>query len=113
MKFLAVVAKDLRMAPAPLEGWKQVAHYLGVTERTAQMWARKRAMPIHRSAPGKSRIWSEPGEIDLWKTAARSKEARTASRKAVTVRLPEADYQRVKLLCHAGTVQELVLHAVS
>jgi hypothetical protein len=95
----------------PLEGWKQVAHYMKRTERTVQTWARERSMPIHRTSEGKGRIWVEPSELDRWK--AENGRVRRACRKAVTVRLPERDYERLKRLRPTGTVQDLVLHAVT
>jgi hypothetical protein len=99
-----------------LEGWKQIAHYLNRTERTVQVWARKRSMPIHRSSSGKGRIFVEPAELDSWK-AATMRPQRKAGRKAITVRLPNADYEEVKRICvsrsDAVTVQDLVALAVS
>jgi hypothetical protein len=102
-------------SPQLLEGWKQVAHYLNVTERTAQVWARQRSMPIYRSSSVRGRVFVPPVELDRWKAAVTKCKPRSG-RKAITVRLPEADYQRMKRLClsctDAATVQDLAMRAV-
>jgi predicted DNA-binding transcriptional regulator AlpA len=62
-----------------LNSWKEVAHYVGRSERTIQRWEKNLGLPIHRPA-GKLRssVIAVTDEIDEWikKTpAARSPEA--------------------------------------
>jgi hypothetical protein len=105
-----------------LYGWKQIAHFLRVSDRTAQKWAREMGMPIHRS-PGmkKSPVSVSSGELYHWYSAIASKRDRVRQpcriRKAITVRMPEDDYESIKVFCrsHADvrTVQNFVVHAVA
>lgn len=58
----------LRERPArPLATWKQIADYLGVSERTAQLWERTRGLPVRRVRAGtKGSVYALPEEIDEW-----------------------------------------------
>lgn len=58
----------LRERPArPLATWKQIADYLGVSERTAQLWERTRGLPVRRVRGGaKGSVYAVPEEIDEW-----------------------------------------------
>ncbi len=59
-----------------LTTWKQIAAYLGVTERTAQKWERERGLPVHRVPGGRGRVWASPSELDSWGEAASAAPAR-------------------------------------
>src|SRR4029453_12180595 len=48
-----------------LEGWKQISHYMNTSDRTAQAWALRRRMPVHRSPGGQ--LFAESDELDAWK----------------------------------------------
>lgn len=51
----------------PLVTWKQIADYLGVSERTAQLWERTRGLPVRRVRGGaKGSVYAVPEEIDEW-----------------------------------------------
>jgi len=50
-----------------LQGWKEIAAYLGVTERTAQNRANDRRMPVHHLPGQKGRVFAETKELDAWK----------------------------------------------
>lgn len=53
--------------PRPLATWKQIADYLGVSERTAQLWERTRGLPVRRVRGGaKGSVYALPEEIDEW-----------------------------------------------
>ena len=50
-----------------LTGWKEIANYLGVTVRTAQLWEKSRGLPIHRlPGGGKPSVFSTTGELEFW-----------------------------------------------
>jgi hypothetical protein len=49
-----------------LEGWKQIAEYLRVTERTAQNWARWQNMPVYHLPGDKGRIFAVADELEPW-----------------------------------------------
>src|SRR4030095_12399780 len=48
-----------------LECWKQIAFHLHVCEATAQNWALRRRMPVHRIPGGQ--VFAESTELDTWK----------------------------------------------
>jgi hypothetical protein len=50
-----------------LNGWKEIASYLGKGVRTAQRWERQFGMPIHRI--GGEVVFALRSEIDAWSTA--------------------------------------------
>jgi hypothetical protein len=50
-----------------LNGWKEVAAYLGASTRAAQMWERERALPVRRAAGTKGRVWAETRDLDRWR----------------------------------------------
>ncbi len=57
-----------RVDAAPrLVGWKEIAAYLGKTDRTVKRWGKNRGLPFHR-APGvaKTSVYAYPAELDLW-----------------------------------------------
>lgn len=50
-----------------LVGWKEIAAYLGKTDRTVKRWGRDRGLPVHR-VPGKAKtsVYAYSGELDDW-----------------------------------------------
>ncbi len=50
-----------------LVGWKEIATYLGKTDRTVKRWGKSRGLPIHR-VPGvaKTSVYAYPAELDRW-----------------------------------------------
>jgi tetratricopeptide (TPR) repeat protein len=48
-------------------GWKDIAAYLGKTDRTAKRWGRERGLPVHR-VPGtaKTSVYAYSNELDHW-----------------------------------------------
>src|SRR5512146_2324557 len=60
----------------PLRGWKEIAQYLGTSERTAQRWERELDLPVHRvrSTPGAT-VYASANELDVWRTSPRGQTA--------------------------------------
>lgn len=56
-----------------LVGWKDIAAYLGKTDRTAKRWRNDRGLPVHR-VPGtaKASVYAYAGEVDRWLQSARA-----------------------------------------
>ena len=50
-----------------LSSWKEIAAYLGVGLRTAQIWEQERALPVHRLPGGRGRVIATVAELDAWK----------------------------------------------
>ncbi len=50
-----------------LVGWKDIAAYLGKTDRTVKRWGRDRSLPVHR-VPGiaKTSVYAYSNELDRW-----------------------------------------------
>ena len=97
-----------------LQGWKQIAHYLHVSDRAAQNWARWQNMPVHRLPGTKGRVFAMTAEIDAWKLAG-PKPAPVPHRHAITVRLPEDDLKNLRPLIEKrfASMQEFVSRAVA
>ena len=97
-----------------LQGWKQIAPYLRVTERTAQKWARRQRMPVHHLPGSKGRVFAQTGELDAWKLSG-PPPAPVPVRRAITVRLPEDDLNNLRPLIEKrfASMQEFVSQAVA
>lgn len=65
-----------------LDGWKAIADFLDVTERTAQKWEKEFKMPVYRLGP-KMPVWTSKTELERWRqqSSAESAEERTARRR--------------------------------
>jgi hypothetical protein len=50
-----------------LSSWKEIAAYLGVGLRTAQVWEQERALPVHRLPGVRGRVLANVAELDAWK----------------------------------------------
>ena len=50
-----------------LSSWKEIAAYLGVGLRTAQLWEQERSLPVHRLPGGRGRVFARTAELDAWK----------------------------------------------
>ena len=61
---------------ARLVGWKDIAAYLGKTDRTAKRWRSERGLPVYR-VPGtaKTSVYAYAHEVDRWLESARVAEA--------------------------------------
>lgn len=49
-----------------VKGWKAIANYLGVSERTAMRWAEQHALPVCRDAHGQGSVLARRSELDAW-----------------------------------------------
>lgn len=53
-----------------LTSWKEIATYLGIAVRTAQVWERERNLPVRRLPGGRGRVSVRVAELEKWKTSA-------------------------------------------
>src|SRR5581483_2236753 len=50
-----------------LDSWKQIAAYLGKSERTVRRWQQTEGMPVHRHMhQQRGSVWAYPAELDQW-----------------------------------------------
>lgn len=50
-----------------LNSWKEIATYLGTSERTVQRWEQGESLPVHRHVHDKgSSIYAYPEELEDW-----------------------------------------------
>src|SRR5437868_14695849 len=50
-----------------LDGWKEIAGYLGVSVRTAQTFEKELGLPVRRKLGIKARVYGVVTEFDAWK----------------------------------------------
>jgi hypothetical protein len=53
--------------PDELTSWKEIANYLKVTVRTAQLWEANKGLPVRRLPGGRGRVLAVAKELDAWK----------------------------------------------
>lgn len=53
-----------------LHSWKEIAEYLDVSVRTAQLWQRDRGLPVRRLPGGRGRVFALTEEVEDWKRSA-------------------------------------------
>jgi hypothetical protein len=59
---------DQRKPQAPLNGWKEIAAYLGKSVRSVQRWEATLGLPVHRiKTPDGQIVYSDRKEIDDWR----------------------------------------------
>ncbi|HWR53484.1 MAG TPA: hypothetical protein VN428_20420 [Bryobacteraceae bacterium] len=56
-----------RPAPVELTSWKEIASYLGVSVRTAQLWEEQRGLPVRRLPGPRGRVLLCIAELEAWK----------------------------------------------
>jgi hypothetical protein len=59
--------------PRELASWKEIARFLGVTERTAQKWEQTLGLPVRRLPGPKGRVSADAEELARWKDLTRQK----------------------------------------
>jgi hypothetical protein len=66
-----MASTDLQGASDTLNGWKEIAAYLGKSVRSVQRWERELNLPVHRinTPDGGQIIFANRPEIDAWKRA--------------------------------------------
>jgi tetratricopeptide (TPR) repeat protein len=53
--------------PPRLACWKEIASYLGCDARTAQLWEKQEALPVHRHThQSRASVYAYPEELDAW-----------------------------------------------
>ena len=53
-----------------LDGWKEIAVYLGRNERTLRRWEDREGLPVHRLAHDKrSSVFAYRSELDQWRSS--------------------------------------------
>lgn len=64
---------------ARLVGWKDIAAYLGKTDRTVKRWGKDRGLPVYR-VPGKAKtsVYAYSSELDQWLESAEAETETTA-----------------------------------
>jgi hypothetical protein len=72
-----------------LSSWKDIAAYLGVGVRTAQVWERDRSMPVRRLPGGRGRVLASIVELEKWKRSADSAISTDATPVTETPSAPE------------------------
>ncbi|MCS7043980.1 MAG: helix-turn-helix domain-containing protein [Bryobacteraceae bacterium] len=55
-----------------IKTWKGIAHYLGVAERTAQLWVRTRGLPVRRLPGARGGVYAIAEELDAWMQSERA-----------------------------------------
>jgi len=51
-----------------LQGWKEIADYLGTSTRSAQRWDACLQLPVHRDKRiHGATVWAQAGELDAWR----------------------------------------------
>jgi hypothetical protein len=55
-----------RQDETPIEGWKEIAAYVGRTERTAKLWEKEERLPVHRQQHKlRPSVYAYPSELLL------------------------------------------------
>src|ERR1700750_578886 len=58
--------------PSRLDSWKEIASYLGRSEKTVRRWEEKEDLPVHRLLHEKrGSVYAYTGELDAWRDARR------------------------------------------
>ncbi|HLK61908.1 MAG TPA: hypothetical protein VKU19_00615 [Bryobacteraceae bacterium] len=71
-----------------LSSWKEIASYLQVGVRTAQVWEQERGLPVRRLPGSRGRVLTTVAELEIWK---RSSEAIPPSTVVPTPALPAVE----------------------
>lgn len=70
LREFALSPDPIRPARRHLNSWKEIAAFLGVTERSAQRWEKVSGLPVHRLGHGvRGRIAACTGELTSWMEA--------------------------------------------
>ena len=63
-----------------LDGWKDIAAYLGKVERTVKRWDADRGLPTHRvPGGGRASVYAYTRELDEWLKSGNKRQAFTSA----------------------------------
>jgi hypothetical protein len=65
----------IELPEGELSSWKEIAAYLGVGVRTAQIWEQERGLPVSRLPGGRGRVRATVAELAAWKDSGRAASA--------------------------------------
>ncbi|MCC6586861.1 MAG: hypothetical protein IT168_09235 [Bryobacterales bacterium] len=74
-----------------LNTWQEIADYLRVSVRAAQLYESRSGLPVRRLSGGKSRVWAYKAEIDEWKRAWEARGHQISEEDPETSNLPEKE----------------------
>ena len=61
---------DRNVPSRRLQGWKEIADYLGTSTRSAQRWNARLELPVHRDTRIRgATVWAQSDELDAWRLA--------------------------------------------
>ncbi len=86
---------------APLQGWKEIAAYLGRDARTAQRWEASAGLPVRRHGGSAGSVYAYPSELQSWRASRRTKPGEEA---ASTPAREQPRRRLISALAIAGTV---------
>ena len=86
---------------APLQGWKEIAAYLGRDARTAQRWEASAGLPVRRHGGSAGSVYAYPSELQSWRASRRTKPGGEA---ASTPAREQPRRRLISALAIAGTV---------
>ncbi|GIU78391.1 MAG: hypothetical protein KatS3mg005_1629 [Bryobacteraceae bacterium] len=49
-----------------IRGWKEISRYLGVSQRTAQMWEATQGLPVRRTGGPRGSVYALKEDLDAW-----------------------------------------------
>jgi len=71
---------DAPVGPVQLNGWKEIAAYLGRSVRTVQRWEKEFGLPVRRFGTSRPEsVFAFPREIDAWLLSAQGVSARSGA----------------------------------
>lgn len=71
---------EVPIGPVQLNGWKEIAAYLGRSVRTVQRWEKDFGLPVRRFGSSKSEsVFALPREIDAWLETSQGMSARSGA----------------------------------
>ena len=91
---------------ARLEGWKEIAGYVGRTVRTVQRWEQSEGLPIHRHQhQSLGSVYAQPEELDRWIAGRRESASNgfAESEPAVVAAPPPPEVRKPRRWIRAGT----------
>jgi hypothetical protein len=91
----------------PLNGWKEIAGYIGRGVRTAQRWESSYALPVHRPAGApRSAVFAVESELDVWLKTAPLYAGNEADLQVLEERLEqlEAECERLRRLIESKRI---------